>query len=166
MQGLPSAGPAEPEDVVQHCLTLFRKEDVASLAPFLPPGAGESEGRHSVGGADVREQGSLAPLGGVLDVGARRVLPGNLLRRSQVLSSLRLGAGDVLLRTAVTASTGEEAVLRWRLLRLLRQQGDGSAERPVDEVEGEGSSGSRWLIESVQRDASSDQPLPTTPHPK
>jgi len=44
---------------------------------------------------------------GVLDVGARRVLPGHLLRRSRVLSSLRPAAGACLQRTAVAACSGE-----------------------------------------------------------
>ena len=44
---------------------------------------------------------------GALDVGARRVLPGHLLRRSAVLSSLHPAADAFLQRTAVTACSGE-----------------------------------------------------------
>lgn len=46
----------------------------AAQAPALPVGPWFK----------IRESGPLAPLAGVLDVGARRVLPGHLLRRSQV----------------------------------------------------------------------------------
>jgi len=51
---------------------------------------------------------------GVLDVGARRVLPGHLLRRSSVLSSLRPAADACLQRTAVAACSGEAScAARW-----------------------------------------------------
>ena len=40
-------------------------------------------------------------------MGVRRVLPGHLLRRSRVLSSLRPAADAFLQRTAVTACSGE-----------------------------------------------------------
>jgi hypothetical protein len=48
----------------------------------------------------------------VFDAAARRVLPGHLLRRSRILSSLRVG-GQCLQRVAVTACSGEELVLAW-----------------------------------------------------
>ena len=43
-------------------------------------------------------------MAGVLSVGARRVLPGHLLRRSQVLSSLPVGLGRFQQRVAVTGA--------------------------------------------------------------
>jgi hypothetical protein len=49
-----------------------------------------------------------------MDTAARRVLPGHLLRRARVLSSLPLG-GSCLLRVSLTACTGEALVLLWRL---------------------------------------------------
>jgi hypothetical protein len=94
-----ATGLTEPQDVLQHCLALFRKADLAALQQYLPDGHGSavhttdststSSGSGSrpalpVGPLHVVEEGPLASLAGVLDVGARRVLPGHLLRRSQV----------------------------------------------------------------------------------
>ncbi|GLC45294.1 hypothetical protein PLESTM_001711900 [Pleodorina starrii] len=53
-----------------------------------------------------------------MDTAARRVLPGHLLRRCRVLSSVQLPGGTCTLRVALTARTGEEAVFVWRLRRL------------------------------------------------
>lgn len=62
----------------------------------------------------------------------------------QVLSSLQLGHGTFVQRTAITARAGEEAVLIWTLT-----QQDG-----------------RWCVQSIKRDESCDYPLPTRPHPR
>lgn len=137
-----ATGLTQPEHVLQHCLALYRKADLAALRQYLPdsyaaalappePTAADGQqgsGSDAVGQAaaalssssgdnsggrgsapassssssrpaaqapalpvgpwfKVRESGPLAPLAGVLDVGARRVLPGHLLRRSQVSRS-------------------------------------------------------------------------------
>lgn len=131
-----ATGLTQPEHVLQHCLALYRKADLAALRQYLPdsyaaalappeppaadgqqgsggdatrqaaaaPSSSSSSGDNSGGRGSVpasssssqapalpvgpwfkvRESGPLAPLAGVLDVGARRVLPGHLLRRSQV----------------------------------------------------------------------------------
>lgn len=123
-QSLLATGLTQPEHVLQHCLALYRKADLAALRQYLPdsyaaalappepagaaegqPGSGSGSGSSpasspasSSGGSraaqapalpvgpwfEIRESGPLALLAGVLDVGARRVLPGHLLRRSQV----------------------------------------------------------------------------------
>ena len=43
-------------------------------------------------GVPVHEQGPLARCAPFMDTAARRVLPGHLLRRARVLSSLQVGA--------------------------------------------------------------------------
>ncbi|KAL4447546.1 hypothetical protein ABPG75_004765 [Micractinium tetrahymenae] len=141
----------------------------------------------------VPEAGPLAALAGVLDVGARRVLPGHLLRRSQVLSTLRPAPGVFQQRISLTACTGETSVFDWQLA--WHPEGDdgeaegggGGSSRGSDGSSSSSSSSSsdgssssssssswqpgaagrgRWVIESVRRDPSCDLPLPTTPHPK
>jgi hypothetical protein len=92
---------------MQHCLALFRKADLAQLQQYMPDSYQSAAAEAGSPAADagssssspqalvlpvgpwlqVVEEGPLAPLAGVLDVGARRVLPGHLLRRSQVSSS-------------------------------------------------------------------------------
>lgn len=160
---------SQPEDVLHHCLTLFRKADAPALRPFLPPAAavaaaaGDVAFRVRVGDSEVMELGSLSCLGEVLDVAARRVLPGHLLRRSKVLSTLRLGPNESLVRTAITACTGEEAVFSWHLRwRECPIAGSIEVEEAVRDDFGHGG----WVIEQVQRDGTTDDPPPTTPHPK
>ena len=87
---------------MQHCLALFRKADLAQLQQYMPDSYQSAAAEADAGSCSssprapvlpvgpwlqVAEEGPLAPLAGVLDVGARRVLPGHLLRRSQVSSS-------------------------------------------------------------------------------
>eukprot|EP00775_Hariotina_reticulata_P003670 gene3670-3931_t len=69
---------------------------------MAPPGAPVM-----VAGVPVHEQGPLARCFPFMDTPARRVLPGHLLRRYCILSSLQLGGSSVL-RVALTACTGEE----------------------------------------------------------
>ena len=139
-----------PADVVAHCLVLLRKGDLDALplAARGPPPA------VVLGGEAVREEGPLAALAGVLDVGARRVLPGHLLRRSRVRSSLQRGDECWQQRVELVACNGEESVFHWRLAR---QRGGSSS-----------SSSSPWVVCSVTRDDSEDSrtPLPSTPHPR
>jgi hypothetical protein len=132
--------PTAPEDALDLLLTLFRKGDLAALAPLVArSGGGGALTR--VGGREVAEAGALAALAAVLDVGARRVLPGHLLRRSQALSALALGPDRWAARTALTACTGEEAVIEWQLVR--RPPADAGAAAP---------SGA-WVLESAARSA-------------
>ncbi len=133
----------------------------------------------------VPEAGPLAALAGVLDVGARRVLPGHLLRRSQVLATLRPAPGVFQQRVSLTACTGETSVFDWQLAwhpaaavsEAALASGDSSSSSSSDSggascgsacgslEPGTGARGG-WVIESVRRDPSCDMPLPTTPHPK
>lgn len=70
----------------------MRKGELSALAPYIPqhllapPGAAVM-----VAGVPVHEQGPLARCAPFLDTAARRVLPGHLLRRARILSSLQLG---------------------------------------------------------------------------
>ncbi|GLC53171.1 hypothetical protein PLESTB_000715800 [Pleodorina starrii] len=118
----PSAGPiTAPADVVYECLTLLRRPDLESLTPFFPPASFDPAVRCvglPVGGEVVEEAGPLACCHLFMDTAARRVLPGHLLRRCRVLSSVQLPGGTCTLRVALTARTGEEAVFVWRLRRL------------------------------------------------
>ena len=61
-QSLYYRGLREPADVLQHCLTLFRRARVPELLPFLTPQPGGSQ--PVVGGQPVQEEGPLAPLAG------------------------------------------------------------------------------------------------------
>lgn len=72
-----------------------------------------------------------------------RVLPGHLLRRCRVLSSIQLG-DKCQQRVALTACTGEELTTTWVLSR----------------------SNDTWEVESISRDTFSDSELPTKPHPR
>ena len=69
----------------------------------------------TVGGHQVHEHGPLASLASVLDVGARRVLPGHLLRRSRVLSSLHIDSRTFQQRISLTARSGEVSVFKCTL---------------------------------------------------
>jgi hypothetical protein len=162
--------PTAPEDALELLLTLFRKGDAASLASLLPAAAacaaraGGAAALTRVGGREVAEAGTLAALAAVLDVGARRVLPGHLLRRSQALSALALGPDRWAARTALTACTGEEAVIEWQLVRRAPAGGDGDAATLLG----------AWVLESAARSADGDgdgdaggaggATLPAAPH--
>ena len=79
---------ASPVRVVHQFLQACRKSDVARASALME--ASPDPGPVSVGGLEVREGGLLAPLAGSIDVGARRVLPGLLLRRTEVLGALAM----------------------------------------------------------------------------
>ncbi len=156
-----------PEDTTLELLTLLRKPAaMQQLAPWiasellLPPGTPVA-----VGGQEVLETGPLAPCARFMDAAARRVLPGHLLRRCRVLSSLALG--DVCQqRVALTACTGEEVVLQWRLARCKHSShrstlgGQESSEAAAD---------SRWRLVAAFHDDSCDTDtalLPCRPQPR
>jgi hypothetical protein len=79
----------------------MRKGELSQLCPYIPqhllaaPGAAVE-----LAGVAVHEQGPLARCAAFMDSAARRVLPGHLLRRARILSSLQLG-GEQLLRGGV-----------------------------------------------------------------
>ncbi|GAB4816896.1 hypothetical protein N2152v2_003942 [Parachlorella kessleri] len=108
----------------------------------------------STGSQQVQESGPLASLSGVLDVGARRVLPGHLLRRSRVLSTLRLG-DSFQQRIALTACTGEESVFEWAL-----QQVPGSLDWNSDLEEDAAASGTK-LEAAPSAESAAPQSQPT-----
>jgi hypothetical protein len=146
-----------------------------------------------VAGQLVQEPGPLARCAPFMDAAARRVLPGHLLRRCQILSSLQLG-GLCQQRVKLTACTGEELVLQWGLRRgggappaaaapaaAAAAAGAAAADAAAPEPGGGPPPGAAapaapaaaeagepaWLLESVCRDALADcGPLPQRPHPR
>ncbi|KAI8465577.1 MAG: hypothetical protein J3K34DRAFT_525237 [Monoraphidium minutum] len=108
-------------------LTVLRDpRNIGQLAPFLPAPLPPRPPPVVVAGLPVLEQGPLAGCAGYVDAAARRVLPGHLLRRARVLSSLRVG-GECLQRVAVTGCSGEEIVLAWRLQHTGLEDGEAAA---------------------------------------
>ncbi|KAF8060015.1 ccr4 [Scenedesmus sp. PABB004] len=187
-----AALPATPEGVVLECLTALRRGALAELEPFLPAARLAAPGAPVlVAGVPVQEAGPLARCAPLMDAAARRALPGHLLRRARVLSVLTHGGSSVL-RVALTACTGEELVLTWRLgLVGLPGIASGPAAQPAAEAAAEpaeqqrggpsaadrsgGGSGSGpagpgaccWQVLSCERDASGDDDaLPAAPHPR
>jgi len=122
------------------------------------------------GNSQIQEQGPLASLNAILDIGARRVLPAHLLRRSRVLATLRVSSTDFQQRIALTAQTGEESVLTWHLYRL--QEGLNPDQTSIEK--------GRWVIGKIEREIEEQQKagnrenemhsnsnlLPSTPQPK
>eukprot|EP00884_Botryococcus_braunii_P003146 jgi/Botrbrau1/12832/Bobra.0045s0003.1 len=131
-----------PHLVVQDCLASLRKADLSRLEPMFAGPFTQQVLR--VGNMLIEERGPLATCARYMCSGARRTLPGHLLRRSRVLSSLYLGPDSFQQRTGITACTGEEAVLTWSLIRR----------------------GEAWFVASVQRDEDNEDSLPTAPHPR
>jgi len=164
LQSVYANGLRHPEDVIQHCLTLFRKVDTVNLVAYLSKGnadlaasAGSLPERPSL--KLCEEAGPLARFAHVLDLSARRVLPKHLLRRSMVLSSLHVGPDSFQQRLALAAYTGEEAVFDWTLLAVIDDDVDCKS---IDDA-----SQRRWIVQNVKRGVSIDQmSLPSTPHPR
>lgn len=140
---------------------------VAALLPpgaLVPPGTSPLPSR-LVAGFSVVESGPLAGVRGeaVLDACARRVLPGHLLRRCRVLSSLAVGGGRHLQRVALVAHSGEEARFDVEVVVVAggdqeEEQDEGGAD---DETDPEGDpplppSLRGWRITRMTRDASGD----------
>ena len=92
-----------------------------------------------VAGRRIAETGPFATLHPVLDGGARRLLPGHLLRRARVTASLPLGPSAAVVRTSITGVTGEEGVLTWDLVAAA---GGGGAAMPPSAPSGGDGGGS------------------------
>jgi hypothetical protein len=120
-----------------------------------------------VGNKRILEQGPLACLHPILEIGARRVLPGHLLRRSRVLGTLRLTPLDFQQRIALTAQTGEESIFTWHL-RWLQDVITIEDDPNIDNSQEKG----RWVIRKIEREPEEQQKekvntsLPSTPRPK
>jgi len=109
---------SSPEDVTFEFLTRLRRPNLYNLAVFLPPGVdlrGPASAIH-VGPLTIQEEGPLARCSAIMDTASRRVLPGHLLRRCRILSSMQLGQ-VCQQRVALTACSGEESIFTWRLRR-------------------------------------------------
>ena len=102
-----------------------------------------------VAGRRIAETGPFATLHPVLDGGARRLLPGHLLRRARVTASLPLGPSAAVVRTSITGVTGEEGVLTWDLVA---------------------AAGGGWLVARARRDGGGDAAAAAAagggPHPR
>jgi len=156
----------EPEDVTYEALTLLRgaspgggapRELSALLACALPAAADRGGG-----GGGGEGGGPLAECAGFMCPAARRALPGHLLRRCRVLSSVRLG-GRATQRVLVTACTGEELTLAWTLVRAAAAADDGGSAAAAAAAAAAGP----WRIASVARDGSDDADhLPPRPVPR
>eukprot|EP00200_Dunaliella_tertiolecta_P012548 CAMPEP_0202376748 /NCGR_PEP_ID=MMETSP1127-20130417/7169_1 /ASSEMBLY_ACC=CAM_ASM_000462 /TAXON_ID=3047 /ORGANISM="Dunaliella tertiolecta, Strain CCMP1320" /LENGTH=299 /DNA_ID=CAMNT_0048974619 /DNA_START=396 /DNA_END=1296 /DNA_ORIENTATION=- len=127
-----------------------------------------------VGHIFTEDNGPLAEYAGSLDAAARRTLPGHLLRRCRILSSIRLG-NVCQQRVALTACSGAESTFVWRLVQnseaTENQQGQHEGWRgAVNALEPKPS---HWLVESVnyckdvhEEDDGGKAELLTVPHPR
>lgn len=142
---------------------LFRKADLPSLAPYLSNQFHQSTNTTltppptSTLLQSVQESGPLASLAPLLDVGSRRVLPGHLSRRSQALGIFR-SEDTFYQRCFVTACTGEQATLLWKL-----EYRSSSSENEDG----------RWCIASIttrqnyeEEEYNNDDNSVSTPHPR
>jgi hypothetical protein len=70
-----------------------RRGELSGLQPYLPADKLAPQGAPvMLAGVPVQEHGPLARCAPFMDTPARRVLPGHLLRRARVLSSLQVRA--------------------------------------------------------------------------
>ena len=129
-----------PVDVVQEAVVCLRSSDVQAVESLVQfeHGSVSPSGRIHLG----EDGGILVSLKSVFDVGSRRLLPFNLLRRSQVLSVLSLNTDACQIRTKISSKYGEEGILVWNVVR----------------------HGNTWRIVNVSREEM-DGCLPTTLHP-
>lgn len=100
---------------VIEALTLLRKNNVQAVSEILVTSKTETV---TIESQDVvyRDGSVLSDYCNVFDVGARRMLPSNLLRRSQVLSVMPVvGSGVCHVRTKVCSKSGEEGIILWKL---------------------------------------------------
>ena len=105
-------------------VTVLRKRDLGTLRELVAPRTSEATAAGAVKKpspsgrlqrAGYREGGVLVDFADVFDLGTRRMLPGNLLRRSQVLSAMRQPGGGYLVRQKITAKSGEEGTVLWEI---------------------------------------------------
>lgn len=101
--------------LVLEALTLLRKNSLDVLPDILLEGKPSDGPLIQARDTLYHDQSILAGYCHVFDVGARRLLPSNLLRRSQVLSVLPRPKGCHV-RTAVCSKSGEEGIILWKLV--------------------------------------------------
>lgn len=106
------------DKTVLEVLTLLRKNNVRAVSKVLAKSQSKTaiiSSRDAV----YRDNSVLSDHCDVFDVGSRRVLPSNLLRRSQVLSVLPMPGIDSHIchvRTKVCSKSGEEGVILWKMI--------------------------------------------------
>lgn len=137
-------GSAGPVDIVKEAVVCLRSSDIQAMESLvLSEDACDSSPSRRPGRIHIGEDGGLlVSLKRVFDVGSRRLLPFNLLRRSQVLSVLSLDTDTCQIRTKISSKYGEEGILVWNVER----------------------HGNTWRIVHVSRE-DTDGCLPTTLHP-
>ena len=138
-----------PKNLVERALTALRKNSLNNIPAIIC--TSEVVPKNYRSERLLMEDGSmLSPYAHIFDVGARRLLPRNLLRRSRVLGALPSESGRYQIRMAVTSKSGEEGVLVWELANR-----SSSAAKAM------------WCLERVVREREEHTtPLPTTPHPR
>mmetsp|Transcript_4595 Transcript_4595/g.13027 ORF Transcript_4595/g.13027 Transcript_4595/m.13027 type:complete len:322 (+) Transcript_4595:768-1733(+) len=117
-----SSGQDQALQALNDVMTCLRKNDLAALRRWLEPredvaaaystGGGKGSGLLQQYG--YQEGGVLMDFKDTFDLTSRRLLPSNLLRRSRVLSTIQ-GQSGYLVRMSVTAKSGEEGSVMWRL---------------------------------------------------
>jgi hypothetical protein len=97
----------------------MRKGELSQLSPYIPQHLLAAPGTPvDLAGVPVHEQGPLARCAPFMDTAARRVLPGHLLRRARILSSLQLGgARSIAWHVAAICKLNFVCVLPGHLLR-------------------------------------------------
>ncbi|GAX73985.1 hypothetical protein CEUSTIGMA_g1435.t1 [Chlamydomonas eustigma] len=178
-----------PQDTTFQCLTALRRPDIDAFRRLIV-NTGDyhpSSRPITVGGVSFIESGPLAPFASVLDVAARRTLPGHLLRRCRILSSIPMGDTCVQ-RVAITAFSGEENVFVWKLQRESPTENklqltnctpnknapvvclthDEDASLPAVSSKSSSLYDPSWVVVSINKDASqeNEDEIPDAPHPR
>mmetsp|Transcript_6873 Transcript_6873/g.13666 ORF Transcript_6873/g.13666 Transcript_6873/m.13666 type:complete len:314 (-) Transcript_6873:186-1127(-) len=137
-------GRAGPVDIVKEAVVCLRSSDIQGMESLiLSEDASDSSPCRRSDRIRIGEDGGLlVSLKSVFDVGSRRLLPFNLLRRSQVLSVLSLDRDTCQVRTKISSKYGEEGIVVWNVER----------------------DGNTWRIVRVSREDTGEC-LPTTLHP-
>jgi hypothetical protein len=105
-------------DALNEVVTMLRKNDLVSLRGVVSPVSERSSDRLKPASRLrelYEEGGTLVEFRDVFDLGSRRLLPSNLLRRSRVLSAFPSHEGGYMVRMSVTSKSGEEGTVLWTL---------------------------------------------------
>jgi len=94
---------------IHHTPHTHRRGELSGLQPYIPTDRLAAPGSPVVlAGVPVHEQGPLARCAPFMDTAARRVLPGHLLRRARVLSSLQVRDTRVTAVHVTSSVTGQQ----------------------------------------------------------
>jgi hypothetical protein len=159
----PGTGAAtDAEAVVEQALVYLRKNEFESLESLLDLTGHGLLDDYTSSRLGLTDGGVLSRYAAYFDVGSRRLLPSNLLRRSRVTGALRFTKDIFHVRMAVTSKSGEEGVILWRLRRVTDEEHHYGKKR-----------NKRWVIQHVSREETVEEQhvsdashLPRTPHPR